>query len=149
MLPMRVVVVEDNRPFAEHLQRTLGALPGVTVVQLLGTQAEAEHWLARHPDAWDLAVIDIFLGPTGHGFGVLRYCARQQPPRPAVLLTSYTRDPVRECARECGAEAVFDKVREMDAFMAFVQQQAAAWQARPLAGVRVSAANDAQLAAAL
>ena len=38
----------------------------------------------------------------------------------AVVLSNYTRDPVRQYAREAGADAVFDKSFDMEALVQYV-----------------------------
>ena len=133
---MRVVVVEDNPMFSEHLQRTLRALPGVAVVKVAETEGDAVQWLDANPGGWELAVVDLFL-KQGHGFAVLRHCAERAPHQRAVVLTSYTREPVRECAQDAGADAVFDKLRELDGFLE--------WVAANRAYVMPGAVNGAQL----
>jgi hypothetical protein len=58
----------------------------------------------------------------GHRFDVLRACADRGPRRRAVLLSNYTREPVRDSAQALGAVGVFDKSLELGAFIAFCAQ---------------------------
>ena len=84
-------------------------MPRELLVPALPADADAlAEWLSEHRDGWALAVIDLVLAD-GHGFDVLRHCQDRAPHQRAVLLTNYTRDPVRENARRAGADAVFDK----------------------------------------
>ncbi len=52
-----------------------------------------------------------------------RCCAaatQRKPNQKAVVLTNYTRDPVRQYAREAGADAVFDKSFDMEALVQYL-----------------------------
>lgn len=97
----------------------IDAIAGAELVMSVGTEQQASQWLRAHPADWDLAVVDLFLDQ-GHGFQVLRQCHRRKPAQKAVVLTNYTRDPVRQYAREAGADAVFDKSFEMEALEQYV-----------------------------
>ena len=116
---MKVLLVEDNPLVSEQVRRTLEAIPGTEVVKVADTEKQATQWLREHPDDWDLALVDLFLGQ-GHGFEVLRRCHQRKPSQKAVVLTNYTRDPVRQYAREAGADAVFDKSFDMEALVQYL-----------------------------
>src|SRR4051812_45389792 len=105
---MKVVLIEDNSAVREQVKLVLCAIPGTELVMETGTEQDASRWIGEHPDDWDLAVVDLFL-EQGHGFAVLRQCHKRKPHQRAVVLSSYTRDPVREYATLAGADAVFDK----------------------------------------
>ncbi len=61
MLPLRILILEDEYPAAERLQRLLAqAAPGAQVLAVLDTVAGALAWLATHP-APDLILSDIQL----------------------------------------------------------------------------------------
>lgn len=115
---MRVLLVEDNVRMHEELRRLMAAIPNAKLVAVATSQAQASDWLAAHPQGWDLAIVDLFLAQ-GHGFEVLRRCRKLSPQQRAVVLTNYTRDPVREHARQAGADALFDKSFELDALVAY------------------------------
>jgi CheY-like chemotaxis protein len=119
---MRILLVEDNAVSQELLRQWFGFVPGAQVVHVATTSQDAVAWLSRHGRDWDLAVIDLFLAD-GHGFDVLRHCRGRAPHQGAVLLTNYTRDPVRENARRVGADAVFDKGTEMKSFIAWCRDR--------------------------
>jgi DNA-binding NarL/FixJ family response regulator len=112
----RVLLVEDNPRLEQSLREALTAIGGVEVTHAAATRADAASWLEQHRCDLDLAVIDIFLRE-GHGFDVLRHCADRDPDRRAVVLTNYTREPMRSAAEKLGADAVFDKSFEMDEFL--------------------------------
>jgi DNA-binding NarL/FixJ family response regulator len=113
---MRLFLVEDNPRLQHLLRESLGELDGLEIVHAVTSQTAATHWLAEHPDDWDLAVVDIFLAE-GHGFEVLRQCRMRRPEQKVVVLTNYTREPVRDSAEKLGADAVFDKSFEWDGFV--------------------------------
>jgi DNA-binding LytR/AlgR family response regulator len=61
MSPLRILILEDEYPAAERLQRLLAqAAPGAQVLAVLDTVAGALAWLAAHP-APDLILSDIQL----------------------------------------------------------------------------------------
>lgn len=113
---MRVLLVEDNARLQEEVRRMIATIPHAEVVAVASTQRQAADWLAAHPDGWDLALVDLFLAE-GHGFEVLRRCRKVRPHQRAVVFSNYTRDPVRERARDAGADAVFDKSFELDGLL--------------------------------
>nr|WP_283254160.1 response regulator transcription factor [Ramlibacter paludis] len=110
------MLVEDNARMADEFRRMLESMERTEVVAVARTQQEALAWLRLHPDGWDLALVDLFL-QQGHGFEVLRHCRKLRRDQRAVVVTNYTRDPVREHARQAGADAVFDKSFELDALV--------------------------------
>jgi DNA-binding NarL/FixJ family response regulator len=113
---MNILLVEDNAVALEVVQAALKSVPGTHVVKVVGTQQQANDWLARHPEDWDLALVDLFLAE-GHGFEVLRSCRKLKPHQRAVVLSNYSRDAVRQYARLAGADAFFDKSFDMPALV--------------------------------
>lgn len=120
---MRIFLVEDNAVAQAHVREALGTIRGLEFVHVARTADEARRWLAENRDGWDLAVIDLFLA-SGHGFDVLRHCRSREARQRAVVLSNYTRDPVREHARNAGADAVFDKSFELENLVAWCEQMA-------------------------
>lgn len=118
---MRILLVEDQPTVQQQVVAAFAEIPGAAIVHVATTSGQAREWLAQHPDGWDLAVIDLFLA-SGHGFEVLRDCRGRQPWQRAVVLSNYTRDPVREHARLAGADAVFDKSFEMEGLLAWCER---------------------------
>jgi two-component system OmpR family response regulator len=118
------LLVEDNPVIQKGLREALALIEGVEITHAATTQAQATQWLDENRAGWDLAVIDIFLRE-GHGFEVLRKCAGRGEDRRAVVLTNYTREPVRSSAAALGADAVFDKSFELDAFIEYCASFAA------------------------
>lgn len=117
----------------DEIERILHAIAGVRVVQACTTSAEAVQWLAGHAGAWDLALVDLFL-EDGHGFDVLRACRTRAEHQKVAVISNYTREPVREYARQAGADAFFDKSLELDALVGYCTSHAEACRARTHAG---------------
>jgi DNA-binding NarL/FixJ family response regulator len=120
-VPLNLVLIEDHAEFREQLRSRLQAIDGVHVIHAESTAAAAIEWLGGHPQEWNLLVVDLFLAK-GHGFQVLSAAKNRTPGQKTLLLTSYTRDPVREQARHFGADAVFDKLFELADFLSYIER---------------------------
>jgi len=105
---MKVLLVEDDHLLAAQLRQVIRAMDGAELVHAAENDQDACDWIAAHPGGWDLALVDVFLA-AGHGFKVLRQCAGRAPRQRVVLMSSYTREPMRQRALEAGADAFFDK----------------------------------------
>lgn len=114
----RVFLVEDIDIIRAHLTVALEEVSDAAVVECAAEEAEAIAWLQANPSAWDIAVIDLFL-KRGSGVGVLEACRRREPTQRAVVLTNYATDAMRERCISKGADRVFDKSTEIDAFLAY------------------------------
>lgn len=115
-------LVEDNSTIRENLIPALADLADAPVVGVAETEAEAVKWLHAHRDVWHLAVVDLFLRE-GSGLGVLqRACQNRQPHQRVVVLTNYTQPDIRQRCLDMGADAVFDKSNELDAFLDYCAQ---------------------------
>jgi len=71
--------------------------------------------LEKHGEDWDLAVVDLFL-KSGSGLTILRACQTRGSHQHVVVLTNYPTSEMRRRCLELGADAVFDKSSELDAF---------------------------------
>lgn len=110
-------LVEDNATIRNNLIPALADLADAPVVGVAETEAEAVKWLDAHREHWHLAVIDLFLSQ-GSGLGVLKKaCVDRQPHQRVVVLSNYTQPDIRARCLEMGADAVFDKSNELDAFL--------------------------------
>lgn len=114
----RVFLVEDIQLIRESLAAALEEVAGAQVVATAETQVEAIDWLATHADGWTLAVIDLFLRE-GSGLCVVDWCQGRRPTQRVVVLTNYATAAVRERCLAMGADRVFDKSTELDAFLDF------------------------------
>ncbi|KQW57177.1 response regulator [Variovorax sp. Root411] len=111
-------LVEDNKTIRDNLVPALEDLVNGRVVGFAETETEALAWLAAHPDDWQLLIIDLFL-KEGSGLGVLGGCKNRKPSQRAVVLSNYVTADIRARCMALGADAVFDKSRDLDAFIEY------------------------------
>jgi DNA-binding NarL/FixJ family response regulator len=106
---VRVFLVEDMKPVRDVLTQLLASVGEFRVVGSAGTEAEARLWLAEHPGAWDLTVIDLVLDQ-GSGMGAIPV-ARQNAGRDGriVVFSDYASEGIRNHCLRLGADAVFLK----------------------------------------
>lgn len=114
-------LVEDSALIRENLIVAMAELADTCVVACAESESEATDWLREHPHAWELAVIDMFL-KEGTGLGVLKVCHARAPSQRAVVLTNYADVDIRAQCLAMGADAVFDKSTELDAFLEFCER---------------------------
>ncbi len=108
-------VVEDNRTIRDNLIPALEDLADATVLGFAETETDAHGWLVSHAGEWQLLIVDLFL-KEGSGLGVLRHCRNRLPRQRAVVLSNYVNADIRARCIALGADAVFDKSKELDAF---------------------------------
>ena len=114
-------LVEDNRTIRDNLVPALEDLVGARVVGHAETEAQAVEWIASHPREWQLMIVDLFLRE-GSGLGVLRFTRERGPEQRMVVLSNYVNTDVRTRCMALGADAVFDKSRELDAFFDYCNE---------------------------
>lgn len=122
-MELRTYIVEDNATIRENLVGTLEELAEVRAVGFAETEHQGTEWLHQHPDAWDLAIVDLFL-KEGSGLGVISSCQQRQPHQRLIVLTNYATSDIRLRCASLGADAVFDKSNEIDALIDFCTLQA-------------------------
>lgn len=118
-----IYLIEDNDALRRTLTEWLQDVAGLQVGGACGTESEAVHWLHHHGPRWRLAVVDLFL-LEGSGLGVIARCRQRQPCQKMVVLTHYATPDIRRRALALGADAVFDKASELDAFFAYCAEHA-------------------------
>jgi DNA-binding NarL/FixJ family response regulator len=114
-MPLTTILVEDSKTIRENLIPALAELADVDVVAIAETASEAVAILESRKDTWQLAVVDLFLRE-GSGLTVLRACQERLPSQRVVVLTNYPTEEMRRRSLELGADAIFDKSRELDLF---------------------------------
>ncbi|XXQ51622.1 response regulator [Xenophilus aerolatus] len=124
MPALRIFLVEENATIRDSLIPTLEELAAAQVVADAGGEDDAARWLVAHAGAWDLAVVDLFLAQ-GSGLGVLRHLRARGPSQRAVVLSNYATADMRRRCREAGADAVFDKSNELEAFIDYCNRLSA------------------------
>jgi DNA-binding NarL/FixJ family response regulator len=119
-MPYKTYLVEDNPVIRENLVGFLEDVADTTVVAHASGEKEAVCWLKGHSDAWDMAIVDLFL-EDGNGFGVVDACRDRQAHQKVVVLSNYATADMRERSRALGADAFFDKSAEIDQLLAYFE----------------------------
>ena len=127
---LKIFLVEDNAVIRDNLAASMEEMVHAKVVGSATTEADATSWLRTHPDEWDLTVVDLFL-LQGNGLGVLNSCRERRPDQKMVVFTNYATPVMRERCLAWGANAVFDKSNEIDAFMKYAVDAAAVRASAP------------------
>lgn len=108
-MSVRVFLVEDMQQVRALVAELLSTLGDFELVAAVGTEAEAKLWLAEHPGAWDLAVIDLVLDQ-GSGLAVVpRAHAARAKGAHVVVFSDYASGGIRKHCEKLGADAVFLK----------------------------------------
>lgn len=113
-----IYLVEDDAALRSSLIAMIKESAQLEVSGSSGTEQEACDWLQRHSADWRLAVVDLFL-LQGSGLGVLSSLRERQMGQKIVVLTNYATPDIRRRALALGADAVFDKGRELQDFLAY------------------------------
>ena len=118
-MSLAIFIVEDEPNVQDSLKVVLEGYLEAKVVGSAPTEAEAITWLTANQGRWQLLVVDLFLAQ-GNGLGVLMaLSAMGRKGGVVVALTNAASEDNRaECIR-LGADAVFDKTVEINAFLAF------------------------------
>jgi len=114
-MPLRTILIEDSETIRENLVPTLAEMADARVIAVAETASQALDALERHKQDWDLAVVDLFL-KEGSGMSVLRAARDRSPHQHMLVLTNYPTAEIRRRCRELGADGVFDKSTELEAF---------------------------------
>ena len=121
--PLKLFIVEDSALILESLRAALEELAPVVVVGSAADESSAVRWLLEPSNAWDLAIVDVFL-KSGSGLGVLASAARADGPGKKVVFTNYATRDVRERCQALGADRVFDKSSELDGLIDYCSRLA-------------------------
>ena len=119
---LKTYIVEDNPTIRENLIGTLEELTFISAVGHAETEADARRWLRDNGDAWELAIVDLFL-KQGSGLGVLEGCQQRAREQRVIVLSNYATDDMRKRCADLGADAVFDKSNEIDALVDYCAHQ--------------------------
>lgn len=116
-MSIKTVLVEDSKTIRDALIPTMAELGDMEVVAVAESATEAVAALESLSTSWELAVVDLFL-KQGSGLDVLRACRRRRSGC-VVVLSNYATPQMREECRALGADGVFDKSTQLDAFFDF------------------------------
>ena len=120
MRKLPTYLVEDNATIRVQLIDTLAELAQVDCVGHADNEQEAIAWMREHPDAWQLALVDLFLRG-GSGVGVVAALADRQAQQKVVVISNYASKSVTERCLALGCDAVFDKSGDIDKLVQFCQ----------------------------
>lgn len=115
---IKTILVEDSKTIRDALIPAMEELGDMDVLAIAETAKEAIAVLNLLDDRWQLAVVDLFLRQ-GSGLDVLRACGRRRSGHIVVVLSNYATRQMRAQCIEFGADAVFDKSTQLDAFFEF------------------------------
>jgi DNA-binding NarL/FixJ family response regulator len=115
---IKTYVVEDSPTIRDNLIATLEELTDVKTVGFAETEKEGIAWLTNSKNAWDLAIVDLFL-KQGTGIGVISACKNRKPNQKVIVLSNYATPEVRTLCERTGADAVFDKSTEIEQLLEF------------------------------
>ncbi|SEK16540.1 MULTISPECIES: response regulator transcription factor [unclassified Variovorax] len=134
------LLIEDSQTFRDGLIPALHDMAAVEVIAVAETARDAVAALGALPDRWQLAVVDLVLRE-GSGLDVLRAMERRLAHQRVVVLTNYATPEMRERVQRLGADVLFDKFTEMDAFFEWCTQlhctQGASGRSRAAAPPRI------------
>lgn len=116
-------LVEENPLIRENLIPAMETLGAATVLAFAETEQAALAWLKAHPSEWNLTVVEVFL-KDGSGLGLVAKLHDRGPTQRVAILTNHATDSVRQKCTDLGADAVFDKSTELDAFFEFCRGKA-------------------------
>ena len=117
-----IFLVEDSETIRDNLIPTIEELVGASVVKFVEGEGEARAWL-RTNDNWHLAVVDLFL-TEGSGLGVLRSLQTRAERQRVVVLSNYATAEMKAQCTFLGADRVFDKSTELEAFLSYCAERA-------------------------
>jgi DNA-binding NarL/FixJ family response regulator len=119
-MTFKTYLVEDNPVIRENLVGFLEDIADATVVAHASGEDEAVAWLGGHRDAWDVAIVDLFLDQ-GNGLGVVKACRQRRADQKVVVLSNYATPDMRARSRAMGADAFFDKSAEIDLLLDYCE----------------------------
>jgi two-component system, OmpR family, response regulator len=115
---IKTFLVEDSPTIRDNLIATLEELTAVTTLGTAETEIEAVEWLSNSSNAWDLAIIDLFLRQ-GTGLGVVTACKNRLRHQKVIVLSNYATQDIRKQCALLGADAVFDKSTEIEQLLEY------------------------------
>lgn len=113
--PLITILVEDSQTIRDTLVPALEELVNARVVAMAATSAEAEQAFEQWSGQWELVIVDLFL-TSGSGLDVLKGIQVREPGQSALVLSNYATTEMRRRCLTLGADGVFDKSTELDAF---------------------------------
>jgi len=114
-MALKTILVEDSETIRNNLIPTLAEMANVHVIAVAESESKAATAFDQHKQVWELAIVDLFL-KEGSGLGVVRAQRSRLASQHVLVLTNYSTPEVRRRCLELGADGVFDKSTELEAF---------------------------------
>lgn len=114
-MPFITILVEDNKMISETLVPALEELANARVVATVATASSARQAMELWRGQWHLMVVDLFLA-AGSGLEVLQAVRERSAGQHVFVLSNYATPDMRRRCLALGADGVFDKSTELDAF---------------------------------
>jgi len=109
---MKLVVVDDSKPFQRSLTRLLSTVDGITIVGYAEDLETARRVIDESNP--EIVVLDAELRGGDRGIDVLRLVAREHPSIQVVALSNLDWQASRRSYLDAGAAAYFDKSMEFE-----------------------------------
>lgn len=120
--PIRVLLVDDHKMFAQTLFRVLSDEADIEVIGIAGSVAEGRELASRRPP--DVVLMDYRL-PDGLGTDAARILREDRPETKVVMLTGFPEDTVLISAIEAGCSGYIAKNGPVEEAIAAVRAAAA------------------------
>ncbi len=117
-MQINTYLVEDSPTIRDNLIATLEELTSVLTVGTAETESDGVAWLSDSSNAWDLAIVDLFL-KQGTGLGVVSALKKRLSAQKVIVLSNYATQDVRKQCALLGADAVFDKSTEIEQLLEY------------------------------
>lgn len=117
-MQINTYLVEDSPTIRDNLIATLEELTNVLTVGTAETELDGVAWLSDSSNAWDLAIVDLFL-KQGTGLGVVSALKKRLSAQKVIVLSNYATQDVRKQCALLGADAVFDKSTEIEQLLEY------------------------------
>lgn len=114
-MPHKTILVEDNEKIRLSLIPAMLELGDMEVIAVAETATQAISACEVFNEQWTITVVDLFL-KEGNGLTVLRALQSRRADQHVFVLTNYATEAIRQRCLDLGAEAVFDKSTELEAF---------------------------------
>ena len=110
MPSLRIFMAEDSEASRLRLTQDLGGRGDIDIVGSADSEIGAVTWLVRHPQAWDLTILDLASNPES-GLRTLAACRVRRPGQKVVVLRQdAASDTLLRRCRGLGADLVIDKL---------------------------------------
>jgi len=117
MKPFTIFMVDDSLMILSNLKRLLQH----TKFRISGTAGsidQALHWLSVNEVS--IAIVDLHL-PDGNGIEIVRWINSNKLGTEIIVLTNFASPQMAEEALKSGADKVFDKTREIDSLLDYLE----------------------------